>query len=185
MDRTRSGSSSFDFFQDPLNLPLEIVQTAVVFDNVVGKPPLFFQAHLCVDMFLGFRGAEPVALLQPLPLGVDVARHEDDRPKPFMQLAFEEKRDFINDYGIARRPMLADSLFGERSHARMDDRFEFFPGFGLVKDQRTQFLTIEGLVRLQNLIAKCLDDFFPGFGSRLNDFAREHIGIDDGGAQTL
>ena len=102
-----------------------------------------------------------------------------------MQIAFEEKRDFIDDDGVARRRMLADALFGERAHARMNDRFEFFSGFGLVEDQRPKFLAIESAIRLQHLVAESIDDFVPGFASGLDDFARENIRIDDGGAEAL
>ena len=112
-------------------------------------------------MLLRCRGVESVALLQPLALNIDIARHQNHRAKPFLQIAFEQQRYFVNYDGVAGFTMLANSSFGQGAHARMDDRFELFARVGVVEDEGAEFLPIKVLVGLQNFVAEGRDDLFP------------------------
>ena len=80
--------------------------------------------------------------------------------------------------------VLADALFGERAHARMDDRFELFARVGIVEDDRAQSLPVEGLVGLQHFAAKCRDDLIPAVVAGSDDLTGEHVGVDDRRAKT-
>ena len=116
---------------------------------------------------------------------MDVARDQDDGAKPFMQVAFEQERHCVNDQLISGRRMLVYPLFGESAHARVDDRLEFFSRSRIVEDRRAQFLPIQGLVGVQDLGAECFHDLFPGVAPGFDNFARQCVSIDNGGAETL
>lgn len=157
----------------------KLVQAAVVFDHIVGAPPFFCQAHLRVDMLLRLGSVQPVTLLQTLKLGVDIASDQDDRTKPFVQVAFKKQRDFIDDDVKAGGGMFANSLLGEGAHPRMYNRLDFAARGGIIEDNRSQLLPVEALVRLQNLCAEGSGDFLPRFAARLDHLAGQCIRIDD------
>jgi len=48
-------------------------------------------------MLLSGLGIDAVALLQALFLSIDAASDQYDGPKPFMQLAFEQQRNLVDD----------------------------------------------------------------------------------------
>ncbi len=136
-------------------------------------------------MFLSFYCPQAVSLLETPSLGIDVACDQDNRPKPFLQIALEEKRYFIDDYGASGAGVLADSLLRERADPRMNDRFDSFPRCGVIEDKGAKFLAIEGAVQLQHFGAERVDDLSPGVAPGLDDFTRQFIRVDDGGSVTL
>ena len=99
-------------------------------------------------MFLRRRPIEPVALFQTAPLRVDIAGDKNHRTEPFMDIGFEEQGDFVDDHSETGGRVLANPLFRQSAHARVDDRFELSSRLGVVEYQCAQFLPVEGLVRL-------------------------------------
>ncbi len=180
-----SGSSSFDLVQNRLYLALEIFQAAVVFNHVVGESTFFFQAHLGIDMLLSFLSREAITLLESAFLNIDVASNQHDGPQPLMQFAFKQKRHFVDHDLSSGCRMLANPLFCQGADPRMDDRFEFFSGSAIIEDDRAQLLPIQGLIGLQDFDAEGFDDLAPTVVPALNDFARQSVGIDNGGAESL
>jgi len=171
MDPIRRGSSSFDFSQDGSDLPLQVVQVAVVLDNIIGEPAFVFQAHLRIDVFLSRCGVELIALLQAAYLGFDGASHQNNRSQGILQIAFKQQRDFVDDDFVSGRIMLANALFGESADSRVNDHFEFFSGFRMIEDDGAEFLPVEGLIGLQHVSAERVDNFLPSVASRFDDFA--------------
>jgi len=112
-------------------------------------------------MFLRRGRIELVALFQTPPLNVDIAGDENDRTQPFMDIGFEQQRDFVDDDGKTGGALFANPLFGESPHAGVDDSFELFSRGWIVEYERAQLLPVEGLVGLQNITSKRGDDFMP------------------------
>ena len=134
-------------------------------------------------MFLRFCGGDAVPLLQAPPLDGDVAGDEDHRTKPGVQITFEQERDFVDDNVVPGRGMFADFFFRQSTHARVDDRLEFFSRFGVAENNLSKLCPVKSVVRLQDIRAEAGHDFFPSILVRLNDFARKHVSVDDGRAE--
>src|SRR5574341_354986 len=130
------------------HLPLQIVQAAVVVDDIVRELTFFFQAHLRVDGFLSFRVGDPISSDNSLRLCFFIASDENHRAKPFMDFRLEEQGDFVDDYRITGIGMFADSLFGQGAHARMNDLFEFLSRLRIVEYDRAKLLPVERLIGL-------------------------------------
>ena len=179
----RNGSSRFNLFQYGPNLPFEIIQIAIVLNDIVCQPAFFCQAHLRGDVFLGGLSAQAVALLQAALLNVDAACDQENRPQPLIQLAFEQERDLIDDHRIAGRSILRDALFCESAHARMNDRFELFSRCRIIEDDLSQMLPVESSVGAKHVRTEGLEDFAPRRLFRLDDFTRQSVGVDNGGTE--
>jgi hypothetical protein len=170
---------SSEFFPKFLHLSIEFFQAAIVLNHVIRKFSFLLQTHLRGDGFLRIRAGNPVSSHDPLGLSFRVAGDEDHRPERFMEANFEQQGDFIDDDGLTRSGQAANFLVGQRPHARMNHRFEFCPGLRIFKDDFSELGAIKRPVFLENFRAECVDDLLPRDLSRLYNFPRQFVGVDD------
>src|SRR5204862_1591674 len=63
--------------------------------------------------------------------------------------------------------------------ARMGDPIEPRARLVVLEDYFSELLAIDGFVGMEDFVAEGADDLFPRLFARLNDDAREIVGIDD------
>ena len=166
-----------------MDTPLKVCKAVVVFDYIIRQAPFFVQAHLRIDVLTRFFVSEVVSILEAFFLGCDFTGDQNHRPKPVVQVAFEEKRNFVDDDLVSGARVFANSVFRQRPNSRVDDSFELSASLWIVKNNFPEFLTIDGPVGLQDRRTELFDDFIPGRVSWFNDLAGQIVGVNDGRAE--
>lgn len=152
----------------------------------IGAADFLRERHLIVDASKRFAPAQAVALLQAGDLCLAVGRDDEDLVHPFMRAGFEEERHFVYDDGTGRalgdvpgEPLLLPCDPG------VDDAFESSQLPAVAEDNRSEGLTVDRAVRIQDTFAEHAYDVAPGRFPGPDDVAGELIGIDDDGTATL
>ena len=152
----------------------------------IGAADFSRERHLVIDASKRFLPAQTVAPLQAGDLCFTVGRDDDDLVHALMGAGFEEERHFIYDDGMGRA---LSNVLGEplllSCDAGMDDAFESSQLPAVAENKRSEGLTIDRTVRIEDTFAEHAYDIAPGRLPRPDDVAGELIGIDDDGTATL
>lgn len=165
------------------DLALKILQAAGVLDDIVCKPPFLIEAHLGFEMAVDFLLGQAVALAKPLSLRLAIARDENHRAKPGVDLGLEQEGSHIDDKRRAGFGELVNPLSRQAPNLGMRDRLELLACLRIVENNRAQFLPIDGLIRSKNLGAESFADRAPRRLSGTHDLARQDIGVDHARAE--
>ncbi len=164
---------------------VEVVEVAAVVEDVVGDLAALGVGGLGGDPGPGVRLGEAAGheTLHPQLLR---RLHDDDDVELAGAVAarperLREQRDVVHDDRVrsGRRQQLGGAL----PHQRVDDRLERLPALRVREHDRGQGGAVERPVGGQHLGAELLHDRGQARCARLDDLARDRVGVDDDGAE--
>jgi hypothetical protein len=132
------------------------------------------------------RAGQPIPLLQALDLRAPIRADDDDAVHACIHSGFEQQGDVVHDDGlrVLARDLAHQTALGPRDSG-VDDRVQGGELCGMAEDEIRQGVPVQRPVRSQHRCSIAPNDVTPGGLARLDDFARQRIGVDHFGAAPL
>ena len=147
--------------------------------HVVCLSDLSSQWHLAVNASKSLGAGKVVSFLETGNLGCSVCGDDDSLIDTLVNAGFEEQRDVVDHHGMR---VFSCGLFCQPGlfarDTRVNDCFERTAFRWMEKDDGSERVAIEAMIRIQDDLAKEFDDGSPGWFTWLDDLSRQQVGID-------
>jgi hypothetical protein len=171
-----SGDSRAEFCPEGINLFSQLGHASGVVHDHVSRTPAIFSTDLSGNPGLGFSASESVAHHQPLDLSFMISIDSDHNIEVLLLTGLDQQRNNVNhDCGGIRGPF---QLGGPGTYGWVHNLLEISACQRISEDDLGQPRSVELPVG-DYLRAETLDDRGERWGTRLDYFACQHIGIDD------
>src|SRR3954466_4478549 len=178
----RLGCSTLKRAPERVDVALQILERSVVVDAVIGARPLELGRHLCRDHVHCLGLLETSRRNEPFQPQRSRRIDQNDGVELFDEVSLEEQRDDADSDRITALLCAGDLAVPQTRHARMHDPVESVELDLVREDNLPQRFAIEAAVGAEHVLAPPLDYVPKRLGIRLHRFARQLVGVDDGGA---